>query len=140
MAAAPRWPGANRSFHLAKDLHWLGRSGRGLRVHSADCTGDGYRGRRNGVTAWPPRITCAPRSIVIAPWHWPTWGLWNEAADELQKADLLQPGLVGAERLKQAELDRKRDPLNLVAQQIPNRTDGGAGARASYLSDQRLVA
>ncbi len=44
-------------------------------------------------------------------------GLWNEAADELQKAELLQPGIVEPSKLKEANTNRVRDPENLVRDQ-----------------------
>ena len=44
-------------------------------------------------------------------------GLWNESADELSKAELLQPGLVGDAALREAENNRARDPENVVRQQ-----------------------
>jgi tetratricopeptide (TPR) repeat protein len=45
-------------------------------------------------------------------------GLYNEAADALQKADALQPGLVGADTLKQVETWRARDPQRIAFQQV----------------------
>lgn len=54
-------------------------------------------------------------------------GLWNEAADELQKAELLQPGIVGATKLKEAETNRARDPQALVAKQIEKEQSVGLG-------------
>lgn len=53
--------------------------------------------------------------------------LWNEAADELQKAELLQPGLVGAAKLKEAETNRARDPQNIVALQSQAEQSVGLG-------------
>ncbi|WP_123580823.1 peptidase MA family metallohydrolase [Abditibacterium utsteinense] len=44
-------------------------------------------------------------------------GLWNEAADELQKAELLQPGIVNASKLKEADANRVGDPENIVQKQ-----------------------
>lgn len=44
-------------------------------------------------------------------------GLWNEAADELQKAELLQPGSVEPQKMKSAEAGRARDPETIVALQ-----------------------
>jgi hypothetical protein len=55
-------------------------------------------------------------------------GLWNEAADELKKAELLQPGLVGAPKLREAENNRKLDPQNVVANQIEAEKNVGLGA------------
>ncbi len=52
-------------------------------------------------------------------------GLWNEAADELQKAELLQPGIVGAARLKEAENNRAADPQNRVERQIESEQNVG---------------
>lgn len=54
-------------------------------------------------------------------------GLWNEAADEFQKAELLQPGIVGAAKLKEAETNRARDPQTLVAKQMEDEQHVGLG-------------
>lgn len=59
-------------------------------------------------------------------------GLWNEAADEYQKAELMQPGLVGASKLREAEANRPRDPQNLVARQLENEQNVGLGAEHPY--------
>ncbi len=52
-------------------------------------------------------------------------GLWNEAADELQKAELLRPGLISSQRLKEAEANRARDPENIVKKQREDEKDIG---------------
>ena len=54
-------------------------------------------------------------------------GLWNEAADELRKAELLQPGIVGVAALREAETNRARDPENVVRQQQNNEASIGLG-------------
>lgn len=54
-------------------------------------------------------------------------GLYNEAADELQKAELLQPGIIGPMKLKEAENNRRLDPQNLVASQIETEKKVGLG-------------
>jgi hypothetical protein len=59
-------------------------------------------------------------------------GLWNEAADELQKADLMQPGLVGPAKLREAATNRARDPQNVVARQLENEQTLGLGAEHPY--------
>ena len=55
-------------------------------------------------------------------------GLWNEAADELRKAELLQPGSVGAAALREAETNRARDPENVVRQQQSAEATIGLGS------------
>ena len=54
-------------------------------------------------------------------------GLWGEAADELRKAELLQPGLVGNAALREAEINRQSDPENIVRQQQDAETKIGVG-------------
>lgn len=54
-------------------------------------------------------------------------GLLIEAADELQKAELLQPGLVGADKLKEAEAARGRDPQAVIQQQMQQEANVGVG-------------
>ena len=54
-------------------------------------------------------------------------GLWGEAADEYQKAELLQPGLVGQARLQQAQADRASDPQNVIAQELQTEQAVGLG-------------
>ena len=67
-------------------------------------------------------------------------GLWGEAADELRKAELLQPGLVGASALREAETNRARDPENIVRQQQDAETKIGLGAEhPSYLINALLA-
>ena len=55
-------------------------------------------------------------------------GLWNEAADEYQKAELLEPGISSAAKVKEAESNRARDPQNVVARQIEAEQNVGLGA------------
>ena len=67
-------------------------------------------------------------------------GLWGEAADELRKAELLQPGLVGVAALREAENNRARDPENIVRQQQDIETRIGVGAdHPSYLINALLA-
>ena len=54
-------------------------------------------------------------------------GLWDESADELRKAELLQPGLVGTNALRDAETNRARDPEKIVLQQQDAETKIGVG-------------
>lgn len=54
--------------------------------------------------------------------------LWDEAADEFQKAELLQPGVVGATRLAEAEKNRERDPASIVLRQLENEKNVGLGS------------
>ena len=55
-------------------------------------------------------------------------GLWDESADELRKAELLQPGLVGNAALRDAETNRARDPEKIVLQQQDAETRIGVGS------------
>ncbi len=67
-------------------------------------------------------------------------GLWGEAADELAKAELLQPGLIGAQALREAENNRTRDPENIVRQQQDAEQKIGVGAEhPSYLINALLA-
>lgn len=45
-------------------------------------------------------------------------GAFNEAADELEKAEALQPGLVGAARMRQVTAARARDPQRVAARMV----------------------
>ena len=54
-------------------------------------------------------------------------GLWGESADELRKAELLQPGLVGASALREAEANRALDPEKIVLQQQDSESKIGLG-------------
>ena len=61
-------------------------------------------------------------------------GLWNEGADELKKAALLDPSSVNASDLTEAERNRVRDPQNAVARQLQDEQNVGLGAdHPSYL-------
>lgn len=67
-------------------------------------------------------------------------GLWGESADELRKAELLQPGLVGVAALRDAETNRARDPENIVRQQQNAENKIGIGAEhPSYLINALLA-
>ena len=67
-------------------------------------------------------------------------GLWGESADELRKAELLQPGLVGASALKDAENNRARDPENIVRQQQDAESKIGLGnEHPNYLINALLA-
>ena len=55
-------------------------------------------------------------------------GLWDESADELRKAELLQPGLAGTSALREAEANRARDPEKIVLQQQEAEKNIGVGA------------
>ena len=54
-------------------------------------------------------------------------GLYNEAADALEKAELLREGLVGSQKLREANQNRVRDPQELVARQIQTEASVGLG-------------
>ncbi len=45
-------------------------------------------------------------------------GAFDEAADELEKAEALQPGLVGAARMRQVTAARARDPQRVAARMV----------------------
>jgi hypothetical protein len=47
-------------------------------------------------------------------------GLWGEAAEELEKAEALQPGVAGANLLKQVNGAKPRDPETLAVTQLQN--------------------
>ena len=67
-------------------------------------------------------------------------GLWGEAADELAKAELLQPGLVGAAMLREAQTNRALDPENLVRQQQEAEKSIGIGQEhPNYLINALLA-
>ncbi|BCM94277.1 hypothetical protein IAD21_06180 [Abditibacteriota bacterium] len=55
-------------------------------------------------------------------------GLWNEGADELRKAALLDPTTVTANELSDAEKNRTRDPQNAVMRQLQDEQNVGLGA------------
>jgi hypothetical protein len=54
-------------------------------------------------------------------------GLFGEAADEADKAELLQPGIIGATRLRQYAENRVRDPLAMAVLQVQNESRIGIG-------------
>jgi hypothetical protein len=54
-------------------------------------------------------------------------GLFNEAADEAEKAELLQPGIIGARTLAQYDKNRIGDPQALAILQIQNESRLGVG-------------
>ena len=54
-------------------------------------------------------------------------GLHAEAADEAEKAELLQPNIVGAQRLQNFAANRARDPLALAILQVQNESRIGIG-------------
>ena len=67
-------------------------------------------------------------------------GLWGESADELRKAELLQPGLVGAPALREAEANRALDPEKIVLKQQKSETDIGLGLEhPNYLINALLA-
>ncbi len=55
-------------------------------------------------------------------------GLWNEGADELRKAALLNPASVSASDLSEADKNRVRDPQHAVALQLQDEQQVGLGA------------
>ncbi|HEX8552733.1 MAG TPA: hypothetical protein VF681_14380 [Abditibacteriaceae bacterium] len=54
-------------------------------------------------------------------------GLYAEAADEAEKAEMLQPNIFGAARLRQFAQNRARDPLALAILQVQNESRIGIG-------------
>ncbi len=65
--------------------------------------------------------------------------LWNEAADELQKAELLQPGTVETRLLNEAEANRAIDPENIVKRQKKDEEAIGFGRDHPQYLIQALV-
>ena len=55
-------------------------------------------------------------------------GLWNEGADELKKAALLDPSSVSAHELADAEINRARDPQMAAFRQLQDEQQVGLGA------------
>lgn len=55
-------------------------------------------------------------------------GLFGEAGDELEKAETLQPGIIGAAMLAQADGRRTRDPQVLAMMQMQSEARVGLGA------------
>ena len=55
-------------------------------------------------------------------------GLWNEGADELHKAALLDPASISPSDLSEADKNRARDPQNAVARQLQDEQNVGLGA------------
>ncbi|RYX85925.1 hypothetical protein EON83_03990 [bacterium] len=54
-------------------------------------------------------------------------GLWNEGADELRKASLLDPNLVPAAELSEADKNRSRDAQSAVVKQLQDEKNVGLG-------------
>ena len=86
----------------------------------------------NLAASWRDRM--AGRDYVFASSH-REWaralfgvGLWNEGADELKKAALLDPQSVSSDDLGRAEMGRARDPQNAVARQLEDEQSVGLGA------------
>ena len=117
------WFGVNAAFNSAK------------RLSAASDT---------GATQWRSRINSGAylraeshRDFSLA---LTASGLWNEAADEAQKAELLRPNIIGAARLKVANTNRARDPQFLVAAQLKNEGNVGLGAEhPTYLINALLT-
>ena len=55
-------------------------------------------------------------------------GVFDEGADELQKAEKLQPGLVSAAQLQDAETSRVRDPQRVAMDEVKRETSIGLDA------------
>lgn len=55
-------------------------------------------------------------------------GLYGEAADEAEKAESLQPGLLSGPRLREVQALRPHDPQALAARQLQNEANVGLGA------------
>ena len=81
---------------------------------AADATATSLRARLDDASDGAFGRASAHRDFAVALGN---VGLWNEAADELRKSELLQPGLVGAAALREADAARTRDPENIVLQQ-----------------------
>lgn len=54
-------------------------------------------------------------------------GLFVEAHEELEKAEALQPGLVGVAKLREVSAARDKDPQSVVARQLSNERKVGLG-------------
>ncbi len=84
------------------------------------------------ATSWRDRI--AGRDYTFASSHREfaralfAVGLWNEGADELHKAALLDPTVATANELRDADTNRARDPQNAVARQLQDEQNLGLGA------------
>ena len=81
---------------------------------SADTTATQWRARLSDANNGAFGSASAHRDFALA---LANVGLWNESADELRKAELLQPGLAGLKALQEADNNRVRDPENVVRQQ-----------------------
>ena len=90
----------------------------------ADATATALRARLNDATDGAFGRAAAHQQFGLA---LAKIGLWNESADELRKADLLQPGLVDDATLQVAENNRTNDPEYLVVRQQKAEFDIGLG-------------
>ncbi len=129
-ARAPRFGAvtAHFLFHNAgtPGSLWLGLGSAFRPLKRADAQLD------NLAASWRDRM--AGRDYTFASSH-REWaralfgvGLWNEGADELKKAVLLDPSSVQYEDLQRAEAGRARDPQNAVARQLEDEQSVGLGA------------
>jgi len=66
-------------------------------------------------------------------------GLYVEGSEELEKAEALQPGLVGVTKLREVNALRAKDPQTVVAQQLNNERKVGLGQDHPALVIQSLA-
>ncbi len=123
---ASDWVGVGSAFDRARSV-----------TASADATATMLRDRMNDAQNFSFGRAQAHKEFALA---LANVGLWGESADELRKTELLQPGLVGASALREAENNRARDPENVVRQQQDAELKIGIGAEhPSYLINALLA-
>ena len=111
---ASDWSGVGSAFDRARRVSVAADAGAAqLRARMSDA----------GDAAWSRASAHQEFALALA-----NVGLWDESADELRKAELLQPGLIGAAALREAETNRARDPEKIVLQQQKAETDIGVGS------------
>ena len=104
---------------------------------NADAVAARWRARMSDSNDYSFSQAAAHREFAVALGN---VGVWGEAADELRKAELLQPGLIGTAALREAEVNRQRDPENIVRQQQDAETRIGVGPEhPTYLINALLA-
>ncbi len=123
---ASDWVGVGSAFDKARSV-----------TQTADATAAMLRDRMNDANDFAFSRASSHQEFAKA---LASVGLWVESADELRKAELLQPGLIGASALREAEVNRARDPENIVRQQQEAEKIIGLGAEhPSYLINALLA-
>jgi hypothetical protein len=129
MDKAPRSRAVTAHFLFANGGDGAGWTGLGAAWHPAKRTGDQLD---DLAASWRARI--AGRDYLGAASHREfalalmKVGLWNEGADELTKAALLDPTTVSASELTQAGYARARDPQESTLRQQQDEHQVGLGA------------